>query len=112
MKPLYPTILKYLEDQPILSGLDQRMLRLFIIYDETISELLEVSRPQNNEWCIKDYSEWAKEGNLDIDFIGPTFHKLFRQIDVLPTAKEDMDVWKALSEHSEFWPALEEALNA
>ena len=103
MKPLYPTIIKHLEDAILLSALDQRLLQLFTIYDEDISELLEASRPENNEW--------AKWEGSDIDFIGPMFHKSFRQIDVLPTAREDMDVWKALAENSEFWPALEKALN-
>ncbi len=103
MKPLYPTILKHLEDATLLNALDQRLLRLFIIYEDEISELLEISRPQNNEW--------AKWEGSDIEFIGPTFHKMFRQIDCLPTGQEDMDVWKALAEHSEFWPALEAALN-
>ena len=102
MKPLYPTIIKYLEDQPCLSALDERMLRLFVVYEDEISERLEYSRPEMNHWANWDGS--------DIEFIGPMFHKSFRQVDVLPTAKEDMDVWKALSEHSEFWPALEEAL--
>ena len=111
MKHLYPTILKYLEDQPLLSVRDKRLLQLFMVYETEIDELLEISRPQNNEWCIKDYSKWVKEGNLDINFIGPTFHKMFRQIDCLPTGQEDMDVWHALNEHSEFWPALEAALN-
>ena len=104
MKHLYPTILKHLEDDILLSAKDKRLLQLFTVYDTEIDELLEASRPENNEW--------AKWEGSDIEFIGPTFHKMFRQIDCLPTAKEDMDVWKALSENSEFWPALEKALNA
>jgi len=103
MKPLYPTIIKWFEDQPLLSATDKRLRQLFVVYDDEISKLLEASRPQNNGW--------AKWEGSDIEFIGPTFHKAFRQIDVLPTAQEDMDVWKALNEHSEFWPALEKALN-
>ncbi len=103
MKPLYPTIVQYLEEQPLLSGLDKRLLQLFTVYDKDISEWLELSRPEK---CYGG-ENWT---GSDIEFIGPTFHKLFRQIDVLPTAQEDMDVWKALNEHSEFWPALEMAL--
>ncbi len=102
MKHLYPTILKYLEDQLILSVKDKRLLQLFLVYDTDIDNMLEASRPQNNEW--------AKWKGSDIEFIGPTFHKSFRQVDVLPTGQEDMEVWHALSENSEFWPALEEAL--
>ena len=105
MKPLYPAIVDYLENQPCLSALDQRLLQLFTVYDKDINEMLELARPQNYP---------GKPVNWDgpeIEYIGPTFHKFFRQMDVLPTALEDMDVWKALSEHSEFWPALEAALN-
>lgn len=106
MKPLYPTILKHLEDNILLSVKDNRLLQLFTIYDTEISEWLEATRPQNNEWA-----KW--EGEKEIEFIGPMFHKAFRQQDILPTAKEDMDVWQALYEGcSEFWPALEKAINA
>jgi len=104
MKPLYPTIVKHLQEYPDLTDLDTRLLELFVKYEKDISEMLEYSRPQNNEW--------AKWDGIEIEFVGPMFHKAFRQIDVLPSGYEDMEVWKALNEHSEFWNALEVAITS
>jgi len=97
-----------MKNMELLGGLSSErkedpVLTLFKRYQEFISEVFEQSLPENNQWA-----EWV---GPSIEFVGPTFHKSFRQIDVIAGpggGTIDMEIWRLLcnEELSCFWPAL------
>lgn len=61
--------------------------------------------------CLPENCPWAKYEGPPLEFFGPRFHKGFRQMDILPTAQEDSEVWLLLSEGADaFWEAAESVL--
>lgn len=85
---------------------DRRLLSIFEANRDTIREHFEGSLPANNSW--------AKYEGPAIEFFGPTFHKGFRQMDILPTGAEDSEVWCLLAGGgaSAFWDAVQSTLAA
>jgi hypothetical protein len=69
------------------------------------------------ESCLPQYNEYFKALEYDnpSEFTGYTFHKGFRQIDIIPSTEDncpDAKVWKLLSETENFWVALSKVLDA
>lgn len=67
---------------------DKRLLSMFEANRETIRSHFENCLPQN---C-----PWAEYKGPAMHFFGPTFHKGFRQLDILPTGGENAEVWGLL----------------
>lgn len=84
------------------TGEDEFLFQL--LQREEVAPWFESSLPQYNEWCnALDYEN-------AIEFIGPMFHKGFRQFDIVESAENegciDMKIWKLLDSTEVFWKAL------
>ena len=89
---------------------DERLLAIFTEHDPTVRTLFESCLYENRAQYFKDKYPDAPGG---IEWFGPSFHKAFRQTDVLPTGVLDSEVWGLISEGSDaFWPAVNKALKA
>lgn len=89
---------------------DERLLAIFTEHEATVRELFDSCLYENRAQYWRDKCPDAPSG---IEWFGPSFHKAFRQTDVLPTGKLDSEVWNLIAEGSDaFWPAVEEALKA
>lgn len=89
---------------------DERLLSIFTEHAATVGELFESCLYENRGQFFKDKYPDAPGG---IEWFGPSFHKAFRQTDVLPTGKLDSEVWSLIAEGSDaFWPAANVALGA
>lgn len=84
---------------------DKRLVELFTKYREDLTDLFDGSFPWSSNYFATRYT-----GTV-MDFWGPSFHKAFRQTDVLPNADDDIFVWKAIAGESEcFWDAAHEVI--
>ena len=73
---------------------------LFRFYSVQIRETLAAS--------VCDLDQLNDHANL-VDVVGPTFHRFFRQGDVISDPTIDMTIWLCLQESENFWQVLEQA---
>lgn len=68
---------------------DRDFFAFMLKHRQALSEWIDASTPCANSW--------AKYNGPTIEFFGPTFHKGFRQCDVLPTGRDDMYMYGAMA---------------
>ena len=97
-----PNFSKLLEEMFNIGEEGDPLTSYFCIYLPEISKVFEESMPENNKWC--------KYKGPVIEFVGPMFHKAFRQTDVVDngSGKTDMEIWGLLADErvSCFWQAM------
>jgi hypothetical protein len=78
---------------------DRIIWHMFSEYEKEIKETLEGSM-----WGVDEYT-----GESAIDVIGHSFHKSFRQTDVIPAKHIDGIVWSCMQDAPIFWKCMEKA---
>lgn len=78
---------------------DRIVWSMFQTYEKEVKETLEGSM-----WDIANF-----QGENAVELIGCQFHKMFRQIDVIPAKHIDHIVWSCLQEAPIFWKCMEKA---
>lgn len=98
-----PTFDKLITEMSEVEGnsYDILLLQLFNQYKDEVGPWFEQSLPEHNEYFkALDYDA--------MEFIGPTFHKGFRQLDIVDTRGVDSKIWGLLADDTKgFWTALD-----
>ena len=82
------------------AGVSDRIIwSMFQTYEKEVKETLEGSM-----WDIANF-----QGENAMELIGYQFHKMFRQIDVIPAKHIDGIVWSCLQDAPIFWKCMEKA---